>query len=226
MKKSVGLTVVGLLAVVIALFGLPLYRYSHPTIVPMSPEQLSQFGAILYPTPRTVPQVPLTTHLGTAFNFDHMKGHWSLIHFGYTHCPEFCPTNMAQIDQTQQRLIDLQMPSIGKYLVTMDPERDTPAVLDTYINGFGIGWTALWTPEPALTALARSLNTVFFIDLAKAHDQDPTHGYLVDHSDNIALLDPEGKVVGIFRPPHTPATMAAVISNLMQTTHTSLLLTP
>lgn len=223
MKKSVGLTVASLLVVIIGLFGMQLYRYSHQAVVPLSPEQLAHFGAILYPTPRIVPQVPFTTHLGNDFDYDQLQGRWSLINFGFTHCPDVCPVNMVQINQTQQRLNDLQMPTIGKYLVTLDPDRDTPAVLAAYLAGFGEDWTALWSQEPGITAFSKSLNTVFLIDKtpatnneqAKSHAQD--HGYVISHSDNIALLNPEGRFVGIFRPPHTPEAMTAVISNLMQT---------
>jgi|GEM_PF-877012 protein SCO1/2 len=214
MNKSVVMTVVVLVAVMVGLVGTQFYRYSHPSIEPLSPEVLSQYGAVLYQAPRAIPEVALITQDDQPFDFSALQGQWSLLNFGFTQCADICPVNMVQINQTQQRLLDLQMPSIGKFLVTLDPERDTTAVLKAYIQGFGAHWTAMRVEEPGLTAFAQSLNTVFFIDKSIGHGD---HGYTVDHSDNLVLINPDGKMVGIFRPPHTPVAMAAVISNLMKT---------
>lgn len=125
-------------------------------------------------------------------------GHWSLINFGYTHCPDVCPTNMVMLEQVADR-IEAQNADAGLrvYLVTVDPKRDSPERLAEYVAFFGDHNRAVWGSDEALSKLAMQTGNVFVLP----HDQDGA--YSVDHSDVIALLNPEGQVIKLFSPPHT-----------------------
>jgi len=134
----------------------------------------------------------LTDHTGKRVTEKDFAGRYMLIFFGYTFCPDFCPTEL----QVMTAAID-SMGEAGNAIqpvfISIDPERDTPAVLASYVPNFGprlIGLTG--TPEE-IAAVARAYR-VYYGKAAKSDSQD----YLMDHSTTIYLMGPDGRFVKHF----------------------------
>ena len=212
-KKNTGVrnTVVVLGAIVAVIFGLQFWQMSKPQTIDR--EQMKSINAMIFQSPRALTKFQLTDHLGDNFAHTQFAGEWSLVNFGYTHCPDICPTNMLNLSKLSTRLTDQNQTVPKVFMVTVDPERDTVEVLKEYIPYFNDNFVGL-TGHPAVVAdVARQMNNLF-AKAPPANSNQPEN-YFVDHSDNIAILNPEGQFVGFFRPPHNISNMATAISTLM-----------
>jgi len=118
---------------------------------------------------------------------DDFKGHVSVVDFGFTHCPDLCPTTLANLAQVLDKL-GAERDRAQVDFVTVDPERDTPGVLREYLSGFGPNFVGL-TGTPASIRKAAQTFKVFF-------QKRPLPGgdYTMDHSALIYILDPQGRV--------------------------------
>jgi protein SCO1/2 len=148
----------------------------------------------------------LLDHTGSAFHRDHLQGKWTFIYFGYTSCPDACPLTLVTLHQVQQRLAQEGVDNDNAYLlVSVDPDRDTPERLGaytTYFNPKFVGATG--TPEE-LAQLAQQCLVVY----RRSPGQGSEANYLIDHSSNVVLIDPQARLHAIFRPPHTPEALVA-----------------
>ena len=145
------------------------------------------------PLPQAVPVTPFTMYNQDAQTVDHtvFKDKWSLVFFGYTYCPDVCPTTLAEINRAAR---DIQLDNLQVVLVSVDPERDNPKQLKGYIEYFNKTFQA-WSGElPDIQNLARQMH-VFF--------QKTPHGesYLMDHSSQVVLVNPAGEYMGFFTAP-------------------------
>jgi protein SCO1/2 len=120
-------------------------------------------------------------------------GRYKLIFFGYTHCPDICPAELQVMAQALDRLGD-KADKIVPIFITLDPERDTPAVMTDYVKNFSprlVGLTG--TPEQ-VAAAAKAYRIIF----TKVEDPDSANGYSVDHSALAYLMGPDGSYVDHF----------------------------
>ena len=162
------------------------------------------------PEPRVIADFRLTDHHGQAFALQDLKGHWSLLFFGFTSCPDVCPSTLYQLQQARQlmaeRLSPQAVPRI--YLVSVDPERDSPAKLQEYLQYFDPQFIGVSGEDAQLRALTLQLGIAY-------HVEEHTPGaalYTVDHSASILLLDPQARLYAVLRGPHEAATIAAEVS--------------
>ena len=165
--------------------------------------------ALHYQQPREVKPFELTDHLGEKFNNESLKGKWNWVFFGYTSCPDVCPTTLQELNFIYD---DLQAISNNNQvlLVSVDPKRDTQEKLASYIGYFNPEFKALYGDHGVLFPFARNLGLMYAItepevDLQANSDAIENHGatitnYLVDHSASIVLINPNGKVEAIFKP--------------------------
>src|SRR5690554_5496374 len=102
MKPGITKTVIGLVAVMALLVGSVVYRAMSPT--PMTAEQLRENGFFVYDIPRRFPEFSLTDQDGDAFTKENLEGQWSFVFFGFTLCPDICPTTMATLNQFSNEL--------------------------------------------------------------------------------------------------------------------------
>ena len=155
---------------------------------------------IVLPEPRVIADFALTDQSGEPFSLDDFRGHWSLLFFGFTSCPDVCPNTLYQLTQAktlmQKQANSGQVPRI--YLVSVDPERDTPDKLAEYLHYFDPAITGLTGPDEQIKALAVQLGIAYFIE---PHD-DGNLQYNVDHSASLLLLDPAGQLFGVLPAPH------------------------
>jgi protein SCO1/2 len=160
-----------------------------------------------FPQPRVLPDFNLRQSDGTALVPGELKGHWTLVFLGFTHCPDVCPTTLAQLAQAQRQwrsLPDSVRPRV--LFVSVDPERDTPDRIGEYAHGFDPDTLAATADVPALEGFAKSLSLVFA--KAPAPDGAPADQYSVDHSAAIAVLDPQARMAGVIQPPLDPRAIA------------------
>jgi protein SCO1/2 len=136
------------------------------------------------------------------------RGHWTLLYFGYTYCPDVCPTTLAVMASTLEQL-GTQSDQFVPLFVSVDPERDTPAVLKTYLAAFGPRFVGLTGKPDAIAKLARAYGVYF--------QKHPLSGgnYSVDHTSAIYLLDPEGRFVKTLDEQAGPKTLAAELKKVL-----------
>jgi protein SCO1 len=138
---------------------------------------------------------------GKPFTDQDMKGRPYLVFFGFTHCPDICPTTLFDISQILRKL-GPDADRAGALFITVDPERDTPAVLKDYLSNFDPHLRGL-TGDPAAVAAALKAYRVY----AK---KVPTDGgdYTMDHTAVVYLMDKDGRFVAPFNLKQTPAAAA------------------
>ncbi|MEI2454972.1 MULTISPECIES: SCO family protein [Lysobacter] len=175
----------------------------------VSGPKLPQTTAVrLFDPPRTLPAFSLRQSDGTQLIPGELKGHWTLVFLGFTHCPDVCPTTLAQMSVAQKRWESLPEASRPRVLfVSVDPERDTPDRIGEYAHGFHKDTLAATADVPALEAFTKSLAMVFAKVPAPAGA--PADQYTMDHSATLAVLDAQGRMAGLVRPPFDPNAIAA-----------------
>lgn len=137
-----------------------------------------------------------------------LKGKWNLVFFGYTHCPDVCPTALNDLSLALDRLGDRKK-DVGIVFISVDPDRDTPAVLKSYVDSFGGPIEALTGPAAAVAQAAKDYRVYY----AKHPRSDG--GYDMDHSALIYIMDPQGRFTATFTPDDTPDTMASRLKKLL-----------
>lgn len=161
-------------------------------------------SALRYPQPRPVPPFELTRTDGAPLDNRALLGRWTLAFFGFTHCPDVCPTALAvfrQLDALAKA--DPAAPPLALWFVSVDPARDTPQVLGDYARYFSPAIVAATGDAAALAALTPALGIVY------AQSPLPGGGYTVDHSTQLVVFDPQGRLAAIVRPPHDAAAILA-----------------
>ena len=138
-------------------------------------------------------QFQLIDQNGKPFSDANLKGKWHLIFFGYTHCPDACPTALNEMSLALDRL-GIKRDEVGVVFITVDPERDTPDVLKSYVQSFDAPIVAL-TGSPEAVAQAAKAYRVFYAKHPRA-DGD----YDMDHSAVIYVMNPEGGFTATFTP--------------------------
>ena len=136
----------------------------------------------------------LTDEDGKPFSSDALKGKYRILYFGYTFCPDACPTDMAVLGKAMGQL-DAKNPALSAKIqplfVTVDPARDTPAVLKQFTAAFYPRLIGLTGSDTQIAAVAKQ----YAISYRKEPAPKGTSGYLMDHPRVAYLFDPEGKPI-------------------------------
>ncbi|MEJ1961861.1 MAG: SCO family protein [Gammaproteobacteria bacterium] len=157
------------------------------------------------PQPRPVPEVSLIDQAGRPFTPESLKGHPTLVFFGFTHCPDVCPTTLARLAQIVKVA---NVPSLKVLLVSVDPERDTPEQLERYVHAFDPEFGAVTGKPEQIQLLAKEFGVaVVKVDMGGGE-------YTVDHSAVVSLLNTEGQRVALFTPPFETAAVAADLRSI------------
>jgi protein SCO1/2 len=144
------------------------------------------------PQPRPVGPVQLTDHLGRPFSSGELQGKPSLVFFGFTHCPDVCPTTLVKLAQVKKVAA---LPRLQVIFVTVDPARDAPSNLGLYVHAFDPDFIGLTGDPSSLRKLATDFGVAFNrVDL-------PGGDYTMDHTAAVFLLDTHGRIAAIFTPP-------------------------
>lgn len=180
---------------------------------------LKQQDAFLFPQPIEITDVPFINEEGQTVGKTQNLGKWSFLFFGYTFCPDVCPTTLAVMQQTWVQLSPDMQAQTQVALVSVDIERDTPDQLKTYMDYFDPSFTAFTGNSSSLRSFAAQLNAVYakVERKNKQGEADEKLGYLMDHSANIAILDPNGNYYGFIKPPFSPQKMLAIVTAIEET---------
>ncbi len=168
---------------------------------------------LVLPEPRTLAAFDLVDENGQAFTLERLRGHWSLLFFGFTHCPDICPSalyDLAQVYQSATTANPAGSP-LQVVFVSVDPERDTPERLAEYVRYFDPDFHGATGSPAQLNALAMQIGVAFRVE---PHEPGAS-GYSVDHSASILLTDPNGRLYGVFAAPHTTEAMARDLLAIM-----------
>ena len=152
-------------------------------------------GAIVFDKPRIIKPFELIDQNAQSFNLDQLTGKWTLMFFGFTSCPDICPATMAQLSQLYKKLDNDIAEQTQVILVSVDPVRDTPELLKTYVSHFQEGFVGLTGEFLNVKRLSDNLNVAFNKVTLDGDD------YTIDHSGNIVLINPYGHYHGFFKPP-------------------------
>jgi protein SCO1/2 len=147
----------------------------------------------------------LTDHTGRQVTEKDYLGNFTLVFFGYTFCPDVCPTELGDIALALDELGDLSL-AVTPVMISIDPERDTPPVLAEYVPLFHerlVGLTG--TPEQI-----KNVADAYRIFYRRVDDPEYSY-YLMDHTSFVYLLNPEGNVVSLMRYGTSPDEMASTI---------------
>ena len=177
---------------------------AHQFLRPRSPQEAELERATQYRAPRHLPDFALVDQDGAPFLPARLQGRWTFLFFGFVNCPDICPTTLATLAEARRALADLpagERP--GVTLVSVDPGRDTPAVLGRYVTHFDPAFQGVTGTPGELEALARDLGVAVFVG-----SPDDDGNYAVDHSAAVFLVDPGARVVALFSTPHDAAVIA------------------
>ena len=192
-KRDVRLTIVGVvlfMTVVVASF---IHRIGEPRI--MSVAETRANGLFLFDTPRALGDFFLVDHNAEPFTQSALMGHWTLVFFGFTHCPDICPTTMAEPAELKAQLADTEAQDARVAMVSVDPARDTPERLADYVPYFHSDFLGVTGEFADILSFAQRLNAPF------RKVSEPEGAYQIEHSANVMLINPRGDYHGFFRAP-------------------------
>ena len=165
----------------------------------LSTNELLINGLFLFENPKQISDFSFYSANGEVFNKSNLNDKWTLMYFGFTRCPDECPTTMYQISKLVKVLREKEFPLHDKQwvLVSIDPERDSPEDINKYAKGFDASFIGVSNTRPMLLNLATQLSVNNVMPSGDKMD----HSHLDNHVNNIILLNPKGEFAGVFRPP-------------------------
>ena len=198
----------GLFAIVAFVLGLVAARW---LLAPHTvPAPVTDNATILQP-PRVIEKLDLLDADGRPFTAASLRDRWTVVFFGFTHCPDVCPTTLTVMSQMKKQLADLpatQQPNV--MLFTVDPERDTPERLREYVRFFDPSFgAATGTAEGVQQAAA-----AFAVPFAKV--TLPQGGYTMDHGAGVFFVGPDGAVHAYSSPPLRAESLARDFRRVVQ----------
>lgn len=185
-------------AIFLFLFGLGIVTSSMFTggesPAPQVPESLK--GVFIDSPAVELPTFTFKDHDGKLFNKDNFKGKWSLVFFGYTSCPDVCPTTMSVLEKLKRKE---STPSDTQYVfVSVDPNRDTPKVLKEFVGYFDEGFIGVTGTKVELDKFKEPLGVIYDYEGDTSSDE-----YVVNHFAAIYVIAPDGKQRAYILPPHS-----------------------
>ncbi len=211
-NKKVGIILLLALAAALGLFAAQKYFGPRQASADWPPLQT----VTMFPQTRPLPAFSLRQSDGTQLAAGELNGHWTLVFLGFTYCPDICPTTLAELARAQNQWRALPETTRPRVLfVSVDPERDTPTRIGEYAHAFHADTLAATADVPTLENFAKSLGFVFMKAPGKGFDENP-NDYSMDHSSAIAVLDPQGRLAGLIRPPFQPDAIAADLKALTE----------
>lgn len=199
-RRRILLTVAALLAFIALVVAGFVHRISLPRV--LTDAEMKANGLYLHATPRDFGDFALVDHHGEPFTPERLEGRWSLLFFGFTFCPDICPTTMAFLNEFMAELEGTEAQDTQVVMVSVDPARDTVEQLANYVPYFNADFIGVTGEFLDIHRFATALNTPF----RKVAGEGPDN-YQVDHSANVVLINPRGDYHGFFKAPLDKAQM-------------------
>lgn len=171
---------------------------SHPRLIP---DQVMT----VFVDPKPLREFVLTDQNSHAFDLERLKGKWSFLFFGYTHCPDICPSTLANLSKLREQLTKGVNGSknVQFFFISVDPRRDTAAILKEYTGYFDPSIIGVTGTELELRNLTGQLGALF--ELESAPDKE---SYQVYHTSALFLINPQGQYVASLMPPFDISTIS------------------
>jgi len=176
-------------------------------------------GSILSPT-RKIAVPALSKDNGDTFTIDDISGHWSLLFFGYTHCPDICPITLGVTAQAKQLALAESKDFPQVIFISVDPARDKLENLGEYVQYFDRDFIGVTGEEDLIKALTLQMSVVYMkvsdssTSDGSRPDEKVSDNYLVDHSSALLLINPEGRLAAFLNPPHDAHTIVKDIQTV------------
>jgi protein SCO1 len=192
--KAFALTLLAGVAFVIGVYVAAPRHQTHPDI-----------PGLLWPDPPQLSAFSLTDKHGARLTEGALAGKWTLLFFGFTHCPDVCPTTLKVLSTvaTQLRTQKLFGAQGQVLFVSIDPARDGPAAIKTYVEYFDPSFNGATGTDDELKQFTRQLGVIY----AKVRTADPDV-YSMDHTASVLLIGPRLQLLGVFSPPFTADALA------------------
>lgn len=203
MDKGVRNTLLAIAAFISVILGLLVASVVMPR--PMTQEEARQIGFYHFDTPREIRQFSMLDHTGAEVDLSAFSGQWTLIFFGFTTCPDICPTTLSVLAEAVK---DLQNPP-QVVMVTVDPERDTVEKLSNYVPAFNPAFRGFTGSFDQTVRLAEQLNVAF----GKIPGEE-AGTYTMDHTASLVLMDPQARYAGFIKAPHRARHIQRILSSL------------
>lgn len=206
-QRGIRRTVIISLVMVLVVIALVVHKFTKPRA--MTQDELREYGAVVLDKPRRFSDFQLQDNRGQLFTREQLQGQWSLLFFGFTHCPDICPMTLLDLQRMVSNLPEDIAANTQVILVTLDPARDTPDELTQYLAAFNPDFIGVTGEFLTLRRFANEVNVAF----AKVVQGDD---YTVDHSGNIVLINPKGDYHGFFRPPFDVKNLQLTFTSIYQ----------
>ena len=153
----------------------------------------------LFPDPKPLTAFALTDDKNRAFDLASLKGKWSFLFFGFTHCPDICPTTLAVLARARDNIAKSMVgaENIQFVFISVDPNRDTASKLRQYVDYFDSSFIGVTGDNAQIGNLAGQLGAAYQVAIAPG-----TENYRVTHTTAVFLVDPRARYHAVFTPPH------------------------
>ncbi|MBD8792687.1 SCO family protein [Pseudomonas syringae] len=168
------------------------HKAFHPGL---DSKPLNNAGIFLFPTPRALPNVQIKSLNNQPFDATFLSGRWTLVLFGYTFCPDICPTALSDLRKIKAALPAPAGTALRVVMVSVDPQRDSAQAMQRYATWFDPTFIGMTGEPEQLRQASITLGLPFVPPPAGETD------YIVAHSANLALIDPVGRHLGFVRGP-------------------------
>ena len=203
-RRNIRYTVIAIVVLMLVFVGLFVHKVVQ--VKALSDEQLRSSGIILFEQARQPKAFTLTNQNGQPVSNSLLRDKISLLFFGFTHCPDICPTTLSELARVYQQLDAEVQRDIQIILVTVDPARDDPATLNAYLDYFNRDFVGLSGDFPQIMRLAESLNVAF-------HKVPQGESYTIDHTAHLAIINRHGDYAGFIKSPLPLNILARAISD-------------
>ena len=207
MNKGITWTVLSCVAFMAIILSLFISRMN--TTRELTEQEYKDLGAYFINPPRQLSGFQMISDQNKNFDIVDFKGQWNLLFFGFTFCPDICPLTMKQLSVVKEGLKDKEN-EIKFYLVSVDPDRDSPSNLRTYLDNFDKEFIGLTGEIDQIYKFSTQVNAPFF-PVVNSKDEN----YTVDHSGSLVLINPEGEYAGFFRAPHNQNKVLKALDSLL-----------
>jgi len=211
--KPVSKNLIIIVIFIVTVLGLFINKLTKPRT--LSNDELLVNGLFLFDQPKDISDFEFYSSDQASFTKSDLIGNWTLMYFGFTNCPDECPTTMYQLSKLIKILREKNFDLNNKQwvLVSIDPERDTPEMIDKYAKGFDQDFLGVSNARPMLLSLATQLSVN---NVMPNHANHMDHSHLDNHVNNIILLNPKGQFAGIFRPPFEVSRLSLTYQSVTQ----------
>jgi protein SCO1/2 len=153
----------------------------------------------LFPDPKPLTAFAFTDYENRPFDLSRLKGKWSFLFFGYTHCPDICPTTLATLARAHENIVKSTVGAkdVQFVFISVDPNRDTASKLKQYVDYFDTTFLGVTGDNAQIGNLAGQLGAAYQVAITPGIENYPVY-----HSTAVFLLDPQARYHAVFTPPH------------------------